>query len=179
VNSEYSLMKDSFPVKNTKDQIWIVPKDPYILYVYFEISSETHSTFESIFGYYLWESSHLFLKISNLSTNTSQYLKIAPDSNNLYINIDQPNKVIRVEIGKMISNEFFIPFAGSNVVSMPNNNIIRDQSIHFENVLENKNIDKNVNTDLIYDKFKFNEVSQYLAPSSVNMFMNMEKINKD
>lgn len=179
MNPEYSLAKDSFSGKNVKDQIWIIPKDPYILYVYFEISTETHSNFESVFGYYLWENSHLVLKISNLSNNTYKYLKVTQDSNGIYLKLDQPNSVIRAEIGKMISNEFYIPFAGSNTVSMPNNNIIKGENIHFENVLESRNIGKNVNTDLIYDKFRFNEVSHYLAPSSVSMFMNMEKVNKE
>jgi len=179
MNPDYSLAKDSFSGKNIKDQIWIVPKDPYILYIYFEVSTETHSNFESVFGYYLWENSHLVLKLINLSNNTYKYLKVTPDSNSIYLNLDQPNSIIRAEIGKMISNEFYIPFAGSNVICMPNNNIIKEDYVHFENVLESRNIGKNVNTDQIYEKFKFNEVSHYLAPSSVDMFMNMEKINKD
>lgn len=178
MSPDYSLLKDSFSGKTSKDQIWVIPKDPYILYTYFEISNETQSNFESVFGYYLWESSHLVIKVVNLSKNTYQYLKVANDANGSYINLDQPNNMFRVEVGKMISKEFFIPFAGSNVVTMPNNDIIKSGNIHFENVLESKNISKNTNTDLIYEKFKFNEVSQYLAPSSVDMFMNMEKINK-
>ncbi|MGE5329565.1 MAG: DUF4912 domain-containing protein [Deltaproteobacteria bacterium] len=179
MNPDYLITKDSFSGRNIKDQIWIMPKDPYILYVYFEVSPETHSSFESVFGYYLWESSHLVLKVFNLSNNTYKYLKTEPDSNGIYLKLDKPNNLIRIEIGKMISNEFYIPFAGSNVVCMPNNNIINEDNIHFENVLESKSIGKNVNTDLIYEKFKFNEVSHYLAPSSVDMFMNMEKINKN
>lgn len=179
MNQNYYQMHDSFAGNVNNDVIWIIPKDPYVLYAYWEVSVYTKVRFETVFGKALWEQSELVIKLTNVTDNTTKYINIDQDLNSIYINLDKPNKLVRVEVGKLISKEFFVSFAGSNILSMPNNNISDNYNIHFENINESKNIRDRVNTDAIYEKFEYDKVSKNLAPSSVNFFINYEKNQKN
>ncbi len=156
----------SLPVSYNQTYIRIVPKDPYVIYSYWEITTSTRMDFQGHFGHPLWEKSSPALKIHDLSGDNYSYIKINDQSDHCYINFNRPGCMVKAEIGRLVSDQFFISFAGSNVVQMPNNKIIPDQQACFIDINQSKSIRTRVDTDQIYEKYNFHDVSGILGPSS-------------
>lgn len=150
-----------------QNYIKVIPTDPHSIYTYWEITIGTKMKFQSVFGKNIWEQSKLVIKVNNLSTANCYFTNIEHDMYGCYININQPASIINTEIGMLVSEEFFISFAASNTVEMPNNSIIKCDTIHFTNIKDSNKIKTEIETDLIYEKFNFNNVFKILGPSSV------------
>ncbi len=150
-----------------QNYIKVIPKDPYSIYTYWEITIGTKMKFQSILGKHIWEQSNMVIRVNNLSTGICYFINVEQDIYGCYIDINQPASIINVEIGMLISEEFFISFAGSNTVEMPNNNIIKCDTIYFTNIKDSDKIKTEIDSDLIYEKFNFNNVFKILGPSSV------------
>lgn len=159
--------QSSMPVSYNQDYIRIVPKDPYTLYAYWEITTSTRINFINAFGESLLQKAKPTLRVYNLSSERFDYMEIDQDTSSCYINIKHPGSTVKVEIGNLVAQEFFISIASSNLIHMPDNRILYDDCIQFTNVKESKNIADNIDTDQIYKKFKFNDVAKILGPSSV------------
>ncbi len=158
--------QNSLPVSYNQTYIRIVPKDPYVIYSYWEITTSTRLNFQAHFGLPLWEKSEMAIKIHDLSGDNCNYIRIDDQSDHCYINFNKPGCMVMAEVGKLVSDQFFVSFAGSNIVQMPYNRIISDQQACFIDVKQSKDIRSKVDTDQIYEKFNFHDVSGILGPSS-------------
>lgn len=114
-------------------RITLMPVDHHLLYTYWEISDEKLRSFKEKFGIKLFESSIPALKITNISKNTSFLIQLNEFSTSWYINVPDSGCVYMAEIGRKFSDDFFISFASSNHVLMPNVNISLNTAAYFVN----------------------------------------------
>lgn len=112
--------------------ITLLARDPYWLYAYWEINEHAASMQRNM-GDELWEKSVPELKVTDVGTNKSFYVRINEFSNNWYINVPNSECLYRVEIGRNISDSSFISFAASNCAATPCDNISQDITAYFVN----------------------------------------------
>ena len=150
----------------SKSYIKIIAKDPNTVYSYWEITTDTQLKFQTVFGKPIWENSRLILRVHDISKNKFSYVNVAPNDSFCYFCVNQPCDIFNVEIGKLVGEEFFIPFATSNIIELANNKIITNGVTQFVDVKVSKHLMKTVNADEIYNHFGFNDVFKVLGPSS-------------
>jgi hypothetical protein len=153
------------------NRIVLLTRDPKSLFAYWEISSNKKDDFVKNFGYDLWEKSLPVLKVTNVSKNISFYVRIDDFSNNWYINVPDPDCLYIAEIGRRVSEQFFINLASSNYISTPNNSVSSDTSTHFINYNDLRNGRFDFEDRKIYETYKLKLNSQIaLGPSSPEIF---------
>lgn len=118
--------------------ITLLARDPYWLYVYWDISEEKGRAFMSELGEELWRRSAPSLKVINITRNESFFVRINEFSDNWYINVRYPDNVYMVEIGRKISDNFFVGFQSSNSAVTPGNHASPYTSASFANYAEVK-----------------------------------------
>lgn len=129
------------PTKNTceDNSITLLARDPNWLYVYWELSDSNIKTFIQEFGEELWEKSIPVLKVTNISKNDIFYIRINGFSNNWYINVPDSNCLYMVEIGRKISEHFFISLSNSNCIVTPADFVSPNTTAYFANYTDIKN----------------------------------------
>ncbi len=113
------------------DRIVLTARDPHCLYTYWEISSASKDAFSYEFGHELWERSVPVLKVINISKNSSFYEKINDLANNWYINVGDAGCLYAVEIGRRVSDKFFISLGSSNYTLTPSDNLSTNTTAYF------------------------------------------------
>ena len=119
--------------------ITLLARDPNWLYVYWDISEEKSRAFMSELGEELWGRSVPSLKVTNITKNESFFVRINEFSDNWYINVQDPNNMYVVEIGRKISEHLFIGFLSSNSAVTPGNRAMPATSVCFANYTEVRN----------------------------------------
>lgn len=125
-DSEYQL-----PESYNGTEIILAARDPNWLYAYWEISEDKKKQFIDQFGMELWEKSIPSLKIINISKIEELFIRINESSNSWYINVEHPGCVYFAEIGRKISDTFFISLATSNCINTPGDNISANTTCFF------------------------------------------------
>ena len=120
-----------FPAGYGDTKITLLARDPYWLFAYWEVSENRRNSFIREFGSELWEKSIPVLKLTNISRNEIAYIRVNDESNNWYINVPDPGSLYSAEIGRLISEEFFINLAVSNFTATPSDRISPDTSAYF------------------------------------------------
>lgn len=123
----------NLPIKYEQDYIALLARDPHWLYVYWDISENKKNTFFDEFGSEIINKSVPVLKITNLTKNESFYVRINDFSNNWYINVSGSNSIYMVEIGRRISDNFFISILNSNSTVTPGDSVSHDSTAYFVN----------------------------------------------
>ena len=77
------------------NKITLLARDPHWLYAYWEISETKKNSFMSELGNDIWEKSIPFLKITNISKNISNFIRVNDFSNNWFINVEDSLCYIR------------------------------------------------------------------------------------
>lgn len=113
------------------NRITLLARDPHWLFAYWEISHTKRNTFFEEFGQTVWEKSVPVLKVTNVSSNSSFYVRINEYSDNWYINVPDTNSLYVVEIGRKVSDEFFIHLASSNYIETPTDKCSLNDSACF------------------------------------------------
>jgi len=145
--SELYLQSESFvPSGYGNSQITLLARDPYWLYAYWEISPESKDAFIRDLGPELWEKSVPALKVTNISKNESFFVRINDFSDSWYINVNYPNCLYVAELGRKISERFFISIASSNYVSTPGCSVSSNTAAYFINYNDLKNGLAGINT---------------------------------
>jgi len=138
--SEVYLQKEGFMPSGYGDsQITLLARDPYWLYAYWELSPESKDAFIRDFGLELWEKSVPALKVTNISKNESFFVRINDFSDSWYINVNDPNCLYVAELGRKVSERFFISIANSNYVSTPGCSVSSNTAAYFINYNDLKN----------------------------------------
>lgn len=150
------------PANYNINSICLLARDPHWLFAYWELSDEKKKEFIEEFGSELWERSIPVLKVTNVSKNTSFYIRINEFSNNWYINVADTNSLYVVEIGRKVSEHFFINLAGSNYVATPSDSISTNTNAYF---IDYKNLRSGTidpESGKIYETHDFKLYSQVL-----------------
>lgn len=126
LKSNYDL-----PAGYDDTKITLLSQDPHWLYVYWEISDSKRSSFYEDMGSSLWEKSVPVLKVSNVSKNEIFYIRINDFSTNWYINVADSSCLYTVEIGRKVSDRFFVNLASSNYIVTPGDAVSSNTSAFF------------------------------------------------
>lgn len=110
----------------TKDRLVVMVRDPYWLHAYWELTSHGVQRAEAALGQQ-WHTARPVLRlieISNPGTTTSsetvvRNIQIHGGVNNWYIDVQDPPKTYRMEVGYLSANGTFFMLAKSNKVSTP------------------------------------------------------------
>jgi len=153
--------KYDLPSCYNDNSITLLARDPHWLYAYWEISDERRDFFFKDLGHELWEKSVPVLKITNVSKNENTFVRINDFCSSWYINVPDTNCLYTAEIGRRVSERFFINLASSNYAATPCNNISVNNTMLFVNYVDFKNKQQNSKTVEIYEscdlKLHFND----------------------
>lgn len=135
-----TLKESTFALPSGYDdnRIILLPRDPYWLYAYWEISNSKKKSFFKEFGYQLWEKSVPALKITNTSKQTTFYIDIEDFSTSRYVNVNESNCMYTAEIGRRLPGEFFISLASSNSTATPGDRASENVYAYFINYKDMK-----------------------------------------
>jgi len=114
------------PTGYGKDRIIVMVRDPYWLHAYWEITRQAIQRAEAALGQE-WHNAKPILRLldvtSNDSTNNSEMIvrdiEIHGGCNNWYLDVANPPRSYRIDIGYLSRNGQFYVLARSNVVSTP------------------------------------------------------------
>jgi hypothetical protein len=120
----------NLPTGYGKDRIVVMVRDPYWLHAYWELTHQAIQRAEAALGQD-WHGSKPILRVVDVSANdttsTSERLvkeiEIHGGCQNWYIEVSQPPKSYRVDIGYLSRRGQFFVLARSNIVSTPRANI--------------------------------------------------------
>jgi len=125
-DSEYKL-----PQGYNDNSITLVAQNPHLIYAYWEISEDKKKQFINCFGQELWNASIPVLKVINITKNYVSFIRTNECSNSLYIEVPDSNCSYIAEIGRRISDRFFISLAHSNCASTPSDTLSNNTSAIF------------------------------------------------
>jgi hypothetical protein len=118
----------SLPLRYSDNRITILPRDPWWIYSYWDISEQRINEVISAIPVYERENLKWILRVYDL-TNVSHFdgknansffdIGIHFEANNWYINVNQPERSWCVEIGLVNPSGKFFPVARSNVIKTP------------------------------------------------------------
>ncbi len=114
-------------------KIALLAINPYQLYAYWEISGEKLKSFAKNVEPQIMETSVPALKVTNISRNTFELIRINDHSTSWYINVPDSGCIYMAEIGRNLLDEFFISFASSNHVVTPNASISLNDTVCLVN----------------------------------------------
>ncbi len=104
-------------------------RDPYCLYVYWEINVAKREAVFRRFGSQTWDEARPVLRIYDTTNlyffDSRHFVEIAINdyANNWYIGTGQPNRMFCVELGRVRPDGSYILLARSNYVSTPRDQI--------------------------------------------------------
>jgi hypothetical protein len=171
MDSWYSDNKFNIPKGYDLDRIVLIARDPHTLYTYWEISQSRINALLLEFGHELFEKSTPAIKVTNISKNSSMFVMINEYANNWYINVEDANCMYIVEIGRRVSDMFFIPLASSNYVLTPGNAFSTNTAAYFADYCEIRKGNYSFETGEIYRSYSLSDYYEsLLGTSSLEMF---------
>lgn len=119
-------MSKSLPNGYGKDRIVIMVRDPYWLHAYWELTHQSVQRAEAALGQD-WHGSKPIIRLCDVSahdtTSTAEAvirdIEIHGGCNNWYVEVGQPPKSYRIDIGYVSKRGQFYVLARSNIVSTP------------------------------------------------------------
>lgn len=150
-----ALSTYDLPYSYEDNRVVLMARDPHLLYAYWEISPHRKNNFIKEFGNEMWNKSVPVLKIYNVSKNTSFYVNISDSANNWYINVPDASSLYSAELGRRISEDFFINLAYSNYINTPGDAVSDNYASYFINYRDLKNGRLDYEAGKIYDTYHF------------------------
>jgi uncharacterized protein len=119
-------MPKEVPTGYQKDRIVVAVIDPFWLHCYWELTQQSIQRAEAALGPD-WHSSKPILRVLDVSaqdtTSTAESIlkdiEVQPGNNNWYIQVDQPPKSYRVDIGYISRRGQFFRISSSDIVTTP------------------------------------------------------------
>lgn len=117
------------PWTHGESKIVALARDPYWIFVYWEISQAKRRELAERFGPRAWEESRPVLRVYDTTNlyffDSRDYVEIPINdyANNWYIHTGEPNKTFCVELGRVLPDGTYIFIARSNFVSTPRDRV--------------------------------------------------------
>jgi len=138
--AETSFLATSITASGYGDnQLTLLLRDPNCLYAYWEISDDIKNAFIKEFGNELWEKSVPVLKITNITKQESFFVRINDFSNYWFINIEHAGEAYVGELGRKVSDKFFISIATSNYITSEDESANKNSLTYFANYKDIQN----------------------------------------
>jgi len=136
------------PTGYGKDRIVVMVRDPYWLHVYWELTHQSIQRAEAALGQD-WYTAKPILRVVDVSshdtTSTSEGvvkdIEIHGGCQNWYVEVAQPPKSYRVDVGYLSRRGQFYVLARSNVVSTPRANVSDEMDENWADI-DNKQADR-------------------------------------
>lgn len=171
MDGSHSDNKYNIPNGYGHDRITLIARDPHTLYTYWEISHSRINALLHEFGHELYEKSVPAIKVTNISKNSTLYVEINDYANNWYINVEDVNCLFIVEIGRRVSDMFFISLASSNYALTPGDNFSTNTAAYFTDYCEIRKGSYSFKTGEIYQNYSLSSYYESLfGVSSLEMF---------
>lgn len=128
-DATYGAGEEQLPSCYNQTHIVLLVRDPYWLYTYWEVASETKNQLSQKFGGgYQFPLILRVYDITNLDfngSNSNYYfdVSISHQMNNWYINVGNPNRTFCVDLGFIQADGSFYTIARSNLVSTPRDTV--------------------------------------------------------
>lgn len=151
------------PSGYNENRITLMARDPHWLFAYWEVSNDSKKAFCENFGEELWDKSIPVLKILNISKNESFFVRINDFSNNWYINVADSNCLYSAEIGRKLSEDFFINLASSNLASAPSDTVSPDTNTYFIDYRKLKKGVLNLHNNKIYEQIDYSIEADFIS----------------
>ncbi|OGO81020.1 MAG: hypothetical protein A2Y21_07695 [Clostridiales bacterium GWC2_40_7] len=119
------------PLEYEQDCINLLVRDPHWVYVYWDISKSRKDLLVREFGNEFMSKSVPVLKITNISKNQSFFVRINEFSTDWYVNVADTNCIYVAEIGRKVTDNFFISILNSNSVLTPGDSVSNDSFAYF------------------------------------------------
>ena len=155
-----------------EDNIVLLAKDPNWLFAYWEVPEYKKNDFINEFGQELWEKSVPVLKVTNLTKSTSFLISISDSSDKWYIRVPDSNNLYVAEVGRQISEKYFIGLIRSNYVCTPTNNISANTEAQFINYNSLRKINLDIQPSSAY---AYNSDYEFLSGVSSPEMLNRSK----
>ncbi|MCB4791495.1 MAG: DUF4912 domain-containing protein [Elusimicrobia bacterium] len=115
------------PAKYGDTLIKIMPRDPFCFYAYWEVSGPDIERMRKKLSNEKYETSKWVLRVYDLtgidiegnSANNYYDIPVSRDWDNYYVTVKTANRSYSAAIGIISREGIFMPFASSNVISMP------------------------------------------------------------
>jgi hypothetical protein len=108
----------TLPAVYGKDGVVLLPREPHILFAYWEITPALRAAGQEEYGA-AWNASPLYFRVFNLDLGTAADLEINPDADSWHIPVSHADCRYRVELGKLLPGGRFVPLVVSNTVRTP------------------------------------------------------------
>lgn len=118
-------------IQHENTHITLIARDPHTLYAYWEVPDKKRLAFIFDFGEELWNKSFFVLKVTNISKNESLFLQVNDYTDNWYIPSVDANATFLAEIGRSVSQHFFISMGSSNYTTTPSESVSSTTSAQF------------------------------------------------
>lgn len=128
----------------TRDRMVVMVRDPYWLHAYWEISRHGVDRAEAALAQE-WHNARPVLRLLDVSTNSTtstaemviRHIDIHGGVNNWYIDVNDPPRSYRVDIGYLAPSGRFFTLARSNVVTTPKAGASAELDENWSDVAEN------------------------------------------
>lgn len=172
---------DSLPLNYEDNKIVILPRDPRVIYTYWEINEQKKTQVREKFGRDIFQEIPFTLRIYDVTNidfnglNSHRFFDIELPSgvNNWYINIDEGGKSCCVDIGLHIPGGDFFILARSNFITLPTGKIsdVNDEEWmmvkgDFEKLMRLVGIEKIGKSSFEVKRKLFDEMREIISVSS-------------
>ncbi|MBI5574036.1 MAG: DUF4912 domain-containing protein [Elusimicrobia bacterium] len=115
------------PARYNEDTLVILPRDPYWIFAYWDISDKTSSQLKKKYGSDIFEKSNFVLRIHDITgfkkfpgSRSRKFKEMSINFNvrNWYINVENPGRTYCVQLGIKTKDGKFIPILLSNTIIM-------------------------------------------------------------
>lgn len=158
-----SQFSEQLQVRNEGSLITLLSRDPNWLYVYWDISEEKNRAFLAELGEDLWKRSLPALKVTNIIKNESFFVRINEFSDSWYINVTDSNQIYVVEIGRKISENYFIGLSSSNSISTPSSYVSSNTTACFASYTDVKSGRFEIGAVKAYDSYIYNNAAELIS----------------
>lgn len=131
------MVRGEFMMANEKTSLVLMVQSSRRIFCYFNISPSTIKEFKEKYGENLWESSRPALKVYLVEEGIAKDIKtilIDDVADNWYIDMEQDDVDIFVELGRVLEGNTFVLFAISNTITTPRDHGAEDNSVYFVDI---------------------------------------------
>ena len=141
-----------------EDRLVILPRDPYWMFAYWEITEKKRKQIRAKYGKNIFEKAQLVLRVHDVTdmkrftgkkSHSFKDVSVSIDTKNWYVNVDYPGKSWCIELGLKTPKGRFIVILRSNIINLPSgrvSNITDEQWMlmteDYEKLLKLSGVDK-------------------------------------
>lgn len=128
-DQEYLNRLSILPSSYGQDRLVLLPRDPYFIFAYWELSRPTLNNFKAQWGEECLKSSQLMLRLLKYAWSEENKIEsfsdiaLDPGATSWYIKVQDPDRKYQAELGWRLPEGTFEPILKSNIIRTPRDSI--------------------------------------------------------